>query len=270
MTKMAPTPSSSSTELARQPGRGIGFSLFGIPVRIASSFWFIAILFGTQGVGRATSSEKALVEALIWTAVVFVSILLHELGHATTARAFGAEPSITLHALGGLTFFEPRGMSRPQRWFVSFAGPAAGLLFGAAVYMGAKWLPANASASAIIDTVLQVNIGWSLINLLPVLPFDGGQMLSAFLGPRRELWTAVISGLVGTAVAILGYVVLHSLWVAFLFGSAAVAAIRQVRHLWNIKADRDAGLDEELARARAGIAHGQVDDVMKSAQRIVE
>jgi Zn-dependent protease len=270
MTKMAPSPSSSSTELARQPSRGIGFSLFGVPVRIASSFWFIAILFGTQGVGRSASSEKALVEALIWTAIVFVSILLHELGHATAARVFGAEPSITLHALGGLTFFEPRGMSRPQRWLVSFAGPAAGLLFGAAVYFGARWLPANTSADAVIDTILQVNIGWSLINLLPVLPFDGGQMLSAFLGPRRELWTAVISGLVGTTVAILGYVVLHSLWVAFLFGSAAVAAIRQVRHLWNTKADRDAGLEEELARVRAAIVHGQVDEVMKSAERIAD
>ena len=266
---MAPTPSSSSTELVRQPARGIGFSLLGVPVRIASSFWFIAILFGTQGVGRSTSSERAVIEALIWTVVVFVSILIHEFGHATAARAFGAEPSITLHALGGLTQFEPRGMSRPQRWLVSFAGPAAGLLFGAAVYKGAQWFPPGPSANAIVDTILFVNIGWSLMNLLPVLPFDGGQMVSAFLGPRRELWTAVISGVVGTAMAILG-IVRSNLWVAFLFGSAAVAAIRQVRHLWNTKADRDAGLEEELARARVGIIRGEVDEVTKSAQRIVE
>jgi Zn-dependent protease len=265
-----PTPSSSSTELVRQPGRGIGFSLFGVPVRIASSFWIIAVLFGTQGVGRSTSSEKAIVEALTWTGVVFLSILLHELGHAAAARAFGAEPSITLHAMGGLTQFEPRGMSRPQRWLVSFAGPAAGLMFGTAVYVGARWLPPGPSASSIVETILRVNIGWSLINLLPVLPFDGGQMLSAFLGPRRELWTAIISGIVGTSVAILGYVMLGSLWVAFLFGSAAVAAIRQVRFLWSSKADRDAGLEEELDRTRAAIAHGQVDEVVKRAAYIIE
>ncbi|HMJ53419.1 MAG TPA: site-2 protease family protein [Polyangiaceae bacterium] len=267
---MATTPSSSSTDLVRQPGRGIGFSLFGVPVRVASSFWIIAILFGTQGAGRSGSTEKAILEAMTWTAVVFISILLHELGHAAAARAFGAEPSITLHALGGLTQFEPRGMSRPQRWLVSFAGPAAGLMFGIAVYMGARWLPAVAQGSSIVDTILRVNIGWSLINLLPVLPFDGGQMLSAFLGPRREVWTAIISGTVGTAVAILGYVFLNSLWVAFLFGSAAVTAIRQVRFLWLSKADRDAGLDEELAGVRAAIAHGEVDDVRKRAARIVE
>ncbi|HMI88432.1 MAG TPA: site-2 protease family protein [Polyangiaceae bacterium] len=270
MTEMVPTPSSSSTELVRAPGRGLGFSLFGVPVRIASSFWIIAILFGTQGVGRSASSERAILEALTWTAVVFVSILLHEFGHATAARAFGAEPSITLHALGGLTQFEPRGMSRPQRWLVSFAGPAAGLLFGIAVYVGARWLPAGAQTESTVDTILRVNIGWSLINLLPVLPFDGGQMLSAFLGPRRELWTAIISGIVGTSVAILGYIWLNSLWVAFLFGSAAVTAIRQVRFLWSSKADRDAGLDEELASARAAIAHGEVVEVLKRATRIVD
>ena len=254
----------------RQPGRGIGFSLFGVPVRVASSFWIIAILFGTQDAGRSGSTEQAILEAMTWTVIVFVSILLHELGHAAAARAFGADPSITLHALGGLTQFEPRGMSRPQRWLVSFAGPAAGLLFGSAVYALARWLPVSPGASSIVKSLLHVNIGWSLINLLPVLPFDGGQMLSAFLGPRRELWTAIISGTVGTAVAILGYSLLNNLWIAFLFGSAAVAAIRQVRWLWLAKADRDAGLEEELAQARAAIAGGEVERVTAHAARIVD
>jgi Zn-dependent protease len=267
---MAPTSSSSSTELIRQPGRGIGFSLFGVPVRIASSFWIIAILFGTQGVGQSGSTQQVILEAMTWTAIVFVSILLHEFGHAAAARIFGADPSITLHALGGLTQFEPRGMSRPQRWLVSFAGPAAGLLLGTAVYAAARWLPVGPRASSIVQSLLTVNIGWSLINLLPVLPFDGGQMLSAFLGPRRELWTAIISGTVGTAVAILGFLLLNNVWIAFLFGSAALAAIRQVRWLWLAKADRDAGLDEELARTRSAIARGEVDAVTAHAARIVE
>ena len=267
---MAPTSSSSSTELIRQPGRGIGFSLFGVPVRIASSFWIIAILFGTQDVGRSGSTQQVILEAMTWTAIVFVSILLHEFGHAIAARIFGAEPSITLHALGGLTQFEPRGMSRPQRWLVSFAGPAAGLLLGTTVYAAARLLPVSPQASSIVQSLLTVNIGWSLINLLPVLPFDGGQMLSAFLGPRRELWTAIISGTVGTAVAILGFLLLNNVWIAFLFGSAALAAIRQVRWLWLAKADRDAGLEEELARTRSAIARGEVDAVTAHAARIVE
>jgi Zn-dependent protease len=180
---MAPTPSSSSTELIRQPARGIGFSLFGVPVRIASSFWIIAVLFGTQGVGRSVSSEKALLEAVSWTAVVFVSILLHELDHAAAARAFGADPSITLHALGGLTQFEPRGMSRPQRWLVSFTGPAAGDPRDRRL-SDDPLVSLDVEPGLLIGNILWVNIGWSLINLLPVLPFDGGRCSP--LGPRRE------------------------------------------------------------------------------------
>jgi Zn-dependent protease len=267
---MARTPSSTSTELVRQTGRGLGFSLFGVPVRIASSFWFIAILFGMQDVGQTGNTGKAVMEAMTWTAIVFVSILLHEFGHATAARAFGADPSITLHAMGGLTQFEPRGMSRPQRWLVSFAGPAAGLTFGIAVFAAARWFPVSAQLASIVRTILWVNIGWSVINLLPVLPFDGGQMLSAFLGPRHEFWTALISGVVGTSIALLGYFQLNNLWIAFLFGSAAVAAIRQLRWLWLSKADRDAGLDEELGLARAAIARGEVAEVQKHAARIVD
>ncbi|MET0594932.1 MAG: M50 family metallopeptidase, partial [Polyangiaceae bacterium] len=173
---MAKAPSTTSTELAQKSGQGLGFSLFGVPVRIASSFWLIGILFGMQDVGSANTG-KVIRDALTWMAIVLVSVLLHEFGHATAARVFGAEPSITLHALGGLTQFEARGMSRLQRWVVSFAGPAVGLLLGTAVYVAAKSFPHGREVEAIVGMVLWVNIGWSLINLLPVLPFDGGQML---------------------------------------------------------------------------------------------
>jgi Zn-dependent protease len=267
---MAQTPSSSSTDWVQKSGRGLAFSLFGVPVRVASSFWFIAILFGLQDVGQSGNTGKAIAEALIWTAIVFVSILLHEFGHAAAARVFGAQPAITLHALGGLTQFEARDMTRPQRWLISFAGPAAGLLLGTAVFLGSRFIPHGPETVPLVRSILWVNIGWSIINLLPVLPFDGGQMLSAFLGPRRELWTALVSGFVGTTVAIVGYFQLNNLWIAFLFGSAGVTAIRQVKWLWQDKVDRDAGLDDELAKVRASIAHGNVAEVLGMGARIVE
>jgi Zn-dependent protease len=241
---MAQTPSSSSTDWVQKSGRGLAFSLFGVPVRVAGSFWFIAILFGLQDVGQSANTGKAIAEALTWTAIVFVSILLHEFGHATAARAFGAAPAITLHALGGLTQFEARGMTRPQRWLISFAGPAAGLLLGIAVFVGSRFVPQGPEAVTIVRSILWVNIGWSIINLLPVLPFDGGQMLSAFLGPRRELWTVIVSGIVGTSVALVGYFQLNNLWIAF--------------------------LDDELAKVRAAIAHGDIAEVRAIGGRIVE
>lgn len=267
---MAKAPSSTSTEVVQKSGRGLAFSLFGVPVRIAASFWFIAILFGLQGVGQVADTAKAVRGALAWAGIVFVSILLHEFGHATAARAFGAAPSITLHGLGGLTQFEGGGMTRPQRWIISFAGPAVGLVLGSAVYAASLFIPHGRETEAVVDLILFVNIGWSIVNLLPVLPFDGGQMLSAFLGPRRELWTAIVSGIVGISVAVFGYFWRNNLWVAFLFGSAGVTAIRQVKWLWLTQADRNAGLDEELDRARVAIAHGDVTQVFQHAQRVVE
>jgi hypothetical protein len=171
--------------------------------------------------------------------------------------------------MGGLTQFEPGEMSRPQRWLVSFAGPAVGLSLGIGVALATHFYPVSSQARPIIASILWVNIGWSLVNLLPVLPFDGGQMMSAFLGPKREFWTAIISAAVGATAAILGYLRLNSLWIAFLFGSAAVSGIRQARLLWLSKADHDAGLDDELARARACIARGEVDEVSTVGEGIV-
>ena len=262
------TNSALPTERNTQPLGGLTFSLFGIPVRIATSFWIIAILFGT-GTGGNTSAARAVAEALIWTAIVFVSILMHELGHATAARAFGAAPTITLHALGGLTHFEAGKFSRLQHWLVSFAGPAVGLLLGTTVYFVTRAYPVTTTdARDLVRSILFVNIGWSIVNLLPVLPFDGGQMLSAFLGPRRELWTAIISAVVGTAIALLGYVKFNNLWIAFLFGSSAFSAMRQVRALWSNKVDRDAGLEDELAGARSAISRGDAPSVLLHAHAI--
>ncbi|HSO11633.1 MAG TPA: hypothetical protein VLT51_04610, partial [Anaerolineales bacterium] len=73
------------------------FSIAGIPVRVHPLFWLIALLLGSSG---------ALVEIPIWILVVFVSILVHELGHALAFRRYGIQSHIVLHAMGGLTIPE--------------------------------------------------------------------------------------------------------------------------------------------------------------------
>ncbi len=207
--------------------------------------------------------------AVVWAGIVFVSIVLHELGHALTALAFGAKPAITLHAMGGLTHFDGGRMSRAESWLVSFAGPAMGLLVGAAVYATTHRQPLGAEAREIVSSILWVNIGWSLINLLPVVPFDGGHMMAAALGPRRALATAVISALVGMVVALGGFFYFQSPWIALLFGSAAVNATRQARGLWSHEVDRKAGLYAVLAQVRERVVEGKATEVLVSGERIV-
>ena len=71
------------------------FRIFGFPVRVHPLFWVVTVLLGLQG--RADPFET-----LVWVGVVFVSILVHELGHATLERTFGGHPWITLYSFGGL------------------------------------------------------------------------------------------------------------------------------------------------------------------------
>jgi stage IV sporulation protein FB len=71
------------------------FSVAGIPVRVHPLFWLIAILFG--------SSSGNIVSILSWVVAIFVSILIHELGHAFAMRRYGQGSQIILHFAGGLT-----------------------------------------------------------------------------------------------------------------------------------------------------------------------
>src|SRR5512143_986284 len=76
------------------------FTLGGIPIRVHPLFWIIALLFGL--------ADSNLVHLVLWIVIVFVSILIHELGHALVMRLYGQPCFIVLHAAGGLTVPEDR------------------------------------------------------------------------------------------------------------------------------------------------------------------
>ncbi|HQU37438.1 MAG TPA: hypothetical protein PLR65_12710, partial [Anaerolineales bacterium] len=109
------------------------FSIAGIPVRVHPLFWLIALLLGSSG---------DLLHIVIWILVVFVSILIHELGHAFAFRWYGLRSQILLHFSGGLTIPEmsPRGsgyapvaIGSVQQILISLAGPRAGFLLAGLV-----------------------------------------------------------------------------------------------------------------------------------------
>jgi Zn-dependent protease len=254
-------------ETLSYPNPPAHFRVLGVPVRITSSFWFIPVFAGLQLTQNAPASGRALALGAVWVAVVFFSILLHELGHALTARAFGARPSITLYMMGGLTRFDGSKMSRGQTGLISLAGPAAGLAVGLAVTLivGSRTLgPGTAEA---VRFIKQVNIAWSLVNLLPVVPLDGGHVLGAVLGPRRMLATSIISAIVGCAAAVYG-LMLQIHFVAIIFGVATITSIRQARYGWAAAADERAGLHDLLTKVRQAIADGSPDEVKRIGEDI--
>ena len=168
------------------------FRLFGIPFEIGPYFWVGSAMFGAN-VAQGANAVTAL---LVWIACVFVSIIVHELGHALTARHFGAQPAVELHALGGVTRMFGRGLTRSEGFWVTLAGPAAG--FGLyLVTLGIRHWPglthtladSGETVAFVVVSALsflwQINLFWTLFNLMPILPLDGGRLLSALLGPQR-------------------------------------------------------------------------------------
>ena len=100
------------------------FSLFGIPVRVHPGFWIVAMIM-RRG---AFKHEQGLALIGIWVAVVFVSILVHEMGHALAIRYFGWDPHVVLHYFGGYAAYVPTWGQSPRRSIIiSFAGPGAGV-----------------------------------------------------------------------------------------------------------------------------------------------
>jgi stage IV sporulation protein FB len=153
------------------------FRLFGIPVTIRPSFLVIAALIGF-------TSRRPIVYLVAWVAIVFVSILIHELGHAITARSYGAEVEIELNGIGGLTSWSVPGkeLGPGQRALVAAAGSGVGVLFGGLVWLFDRFTgPYFEVAGFVVSNLIVVNVLWGLLNWLPIRPLDGGHLFTSLL-----------------------------------------------------------------------------------------
>ena len=179
-------------------------------------FWFTTALIS----GQLDNLEQpgALWGLGIWMAVVFLSVLWHELGHVIFQRKFGASPEIMLVGFGGLAIPHGARFTRWQSFVVAAAGPAFGLLIGGAAYVLFQFRPAESPMQKNLEhMIVFVNLVWSVVNLLPVLPLDGGHMLQAALGPRRLRITAAIGMVLAALVALAAFKFFGSLLMVFFF-----------------------------------------------------
>lgn len=190
------------------------FGLFGIPVQVRWTFWLMTALLAYPLV--LSKSPDAPVQFLAWAVAVFFSILWHELGHAVFQRGFGMRTEIELNHFGGLAKGSGRQLSQGKSLIMIAAGPGAGLLFGAALFAAQLALqprglwPDGGFFADLLLNLFRINIFWSIVNLAPVLPLDGGQIANTILGPGRARQTLKISIGAGIVMVIIGFMIQQS------------------------------------------------------------
>jgi Zn-dependent protease/predicted transcriptional regulator len=167
---------------------------FGVPVGLHYSWlviaWLITLSLRTQfaALNPLWSTETVWLLSLTTAALFFVSIVLHELAHATVARLSGIPVrSITLFALGGIAQIE-RDASKPSTEFwTAIAGPAASVAIGVACRLIAGAIgffapsPAQSAVAAVFGWLAYINVALAIFNLIPGFPLDGGRVLRSIV-----------------------------------------------------------------------------------------
>lgn len=188
----------------------IQFSILGIPVRVEPWFWITMVFIG-GGLHAANSTDILLV--LVFVFAGFLSIMIHELGHALTIRKYGLPAAITLRAFGGYASFPAGKLDRKQSFVVTAAGPALQFVFGVLLIVLAPSIsiPEGSLFLPFLRDLIWVSIAWSILNCLPVYPMDGGQMMAAILGPKKQHNVHLISSIVAVIIGIAGYLYLGTI-----------------------------------------------------------
>ena len=225
----------------------IRFSLFGIPIEVQPFFWVMSALMG----GALNADSRAAFFAMaLFVVAAFISILVHELGHALTGRKLGGGyAKIVLTAFGGLAYNQGGKFDRQQRFWMIAAGPGAGFLFlivilavlalafngpdvtafTSQVLFGTRapfstdelvnFLREKPFIYLFLSHLLWINFWWGVINLLPVMPLDGGQITDLYVRPQRLVF--LIGLIAGASMAALAFLWLGSTYTALLFGYLA-------------------------------------------------
>jgi Zn-dependent protease len=202
------------------------FSVGGVPIRLHWTFFLalpyiafaMALRFTAFAAHAQASAPTLVLPPIVWGLVLavllFVCVLLHELGHVATALAEGARVrGVTLMLLGGVSYIE--GMPHTDRTEakVAIVGPLVSFALAAGAYglfvVGRTILPADAKFG--LYYLAQINVAIGVFNLLPAFPLDGGRVLRSLLGGRFGLArgttiAATVGKVFAAAMAVVGIV----------------------------------------------------------------
>ena len=237
-----------------------------IPIKISLGF------FITSGfIGFLVS--RSLIGTLIWMGIIFVSILVHEFGHALTAKGFGQDVKIELIAFGGATIPSGPSLSKPKEFLVVLAGP----LFGFGLFLLSSALMhvsffQNPIALNILGGFRLINLFWTIVNLLPILPLDGGQLMriifESIFGPKGKrialLSSLALAIVFGLWFLVVGYFIIAILFFLFAFQNFELARLTKGIS----KNDDNDELKEALISAETAMLGGKNDVAQRHLEYI--
>ena len=235
----------------------IRFTLFGVPVSIHPTLW-LTLAF----LGRAImiTSLMDLFTVLLFILSAFVRLLAHEMGHALVGRWLGGgQPCVYLAWLGGDCTNETARLTRMQGVVMTAAGPLFSLLVGLLAYVGLSLYVGSFSFGAALAAqfalgsmpaevvlafpplsillfffLIEVSCWWTLLNMLPIFPLDGGQIMQGLMKSRQQMHgISLAAAIVFTSIAaVLG------LWLLAIF----MGLLAVLNHKF-YKEARDGGTD---------------------------
>jgi len=192
---------------------GVSFRLFRIPIRVQIWF-FVTLLFLSVERLRPLFDRPFIALSTFFEAmlVATLAVIVHELGHAFMYRRYGQEPSIVLWGLGGLTFGQAK-VPPKREILVSAAGPVIGIvLLGLPAWAVQQYVfkstfipfdagPLQELGYITVNDIKWFALIWSFVNLLPLIPLDGGHITEAVLelvkGEPQKQTARIISVVTG-------------------------------------------------------------------------
>lgn len=197
--------------------------LFNIPVRIHWSFLLLLAYVAFSGI-RDGGSLSDVAWSFLFVGAIFLCVVLHEFGHALSARRFGVETKdIILSPIGGIARLYRMPEQPAQELIVAIAGPVVNVAIAALTGPLAWWLAhdelrqlarmilglpvmleeASPFFAYFLPALFLLNIVLALFNLLPAFPMDGGRVLRALLSMRlSRLLATRIASLAGQVIAL--------------------------------------------------------------------
>ena len=218
---------------------GIRIQAFRTPLTLNWTFLLLILFIGFL-------DGRTLAFRLMFAAVVLVGIVWHEAGHAIAFALVGRRSRIVVHGLGGFTIPEDqRELNDTQAIGVALAGPLSGMVVG----LVALWLQIRGVGQRtewsyyLLSDLILVNLGWGIVNLIPVIPLDGGHVMERLVRLVAPRLKSTLPYLISVAVVIPAAIV------AWRMGYQLAAVFAIGFGLFNLRLLQEARAEEKVEAA---------------------